>query len=381
MSSLSLKKIINPHPGWYRGDFHLHTNQSDGHYTAPELARRAREHGLDFFAITDHNTLDAFEKFGDDPGVLVIPGVEITLVEGHWNVFGMEGWRDWMAEIVPGRICVPFQGPYASITALMEAIAAEGLLSSINHPLLKPWEWRDGVTAMQNVHCLEIVNDPLWPDNRTGNPLAIGLWTAALDAGQRITAIGGSDFHFFPGDTEYPGEYPGYPSTWVYAEQLSTEGVLQGLRQGRAYVSLGPRVMFTARHDDRAFMIGDDLGPVSGSIEFEAVVSAPWVSGGARLAKLDDPDFPDAPSLDGASVRLVCCGVPLAEAPMREGRAALAAQADLTPDRPAWFRLEMLDAQGQFLAITNPIFAGPTRQVEQAVFIDYAAQALSSGII
>jgi hypothetical protein len=379
MGSLSLTKVLNPHPGWYRGDFHLHTNQSDGRYTAPELARHAREHGLDFFAITDHNTLDAFEKFGDNPGVLVIPGVEITLVEGHWNVFGMEGWRDWMAEIVPGRICVPFQGPYASITALMEAIAGEGLLNSINHPLLKPWEWRDGVTAMQNVHCLEIVNDPLWPDNRTGNPLAIALWTAALNAGQRITAVGGSDFHFFPGDTEYPGEYPGLPSTWVYVGQLSAAGILDGLRQRRVYVSHGPRLTFKAFHAGREFMIGDDLGPVSGIVRFEAVVGPPVTPGDARAGKLDSPDFPDACSLNDASARLVCSGMRLAEVPLQEGRAELVVQADLSPDRPAWYRLDVLDAQGQFLAVTNPIFAGPGAPVGRDAFIDYAAQALSSG--
>ena len=40
-----------------KGDLHTHTVGSDGVFTAAELGRRARLHGLDFLAITDHNQM------------------------------------------------------------------------------------------------------------------------------------------------------------------------------------------------------------------------------------------------------------------------------------------------------------------------------------
>ncbi len=42
---------------WLAGDLHAHTVHSDGVLTVPELARFAVERGLDFLAVTDHNTI------------------------------------------------------------------------------------------------------------------------------------------------------------------------------------------------------------------------------------------------------------------------------------------------------------------------------------
>ncbi|MGH2735827.1 MAG: PHP domain-containing protein, partial [Actinomycetota bacterium] len=42
---------------WLRGDLHAHTHHSDGRMSVAELAASARANGLDFLAITDHNTV------------------------------------------------------------------------------------------------------------------------------------------------------------------------------------------------------------------------------------------------------------------------------------------------------------------------------------
>ena len=41
-----------------KGDLHTHTLASDGVLTAKELGWRAVRHGLDYVAITDHNTVE-----------------------------------------------------------------------------------------------------------------------------------------------------------------------------------------------------------------------------------------------------------------------------------------------------------------------------------
>ncbi|ODN29861.1 PHP domain-containing protein [Fervidobacterium thailandense] len=63
-------------------DLHTHSTASDGTYHPNELVERAKLLGLEVLAITDHDTISAFEqlneKYYDDPKILVVKGVEIS---------------------------------------------------------------------------------------------------------------------------------------------------------------------------------------------------------------------------------------------------------------------------------------------------------------
>ena len=63
----------------------------------PDLLREARDAGLDFVALTDHNTtshLAGIEELSD-PRPLVIPGMELTTFHGHALSLGTRDWIDW----------------------------------------------------------------------------------------------------------------------------------------------------------------------------------------------------------------------------------------------------------------------------------------------
>jgi 3',5'-nucleoside bisphosphate phosphatase len=63
-------------------DLHNHTTASDGEYAPAELVFKARELGLDAVGVTDHDTLeglDAALAAGEEAGILVVPGVEVSL--------------------------------------------------------------------------------------------------------------------------------------------------------------------------------------------------------------------------------------------------------------------------------------------------------------
>jgi len=346
---LPLSKVLNPKPGWYRGDFHLHTTASDGHYSPATLARLARSEGLDFLAITDHNTISSFGQFGEDADLLVIPGIEITLAEGHWNIFGIEGHPDWLAEVcVWNRQLSQADLPW-TITEFLRRIAEQGMLNSINHPLLRPWEWQDGTTQLQYLHCLEIWNDPDWPDNASANPAAVQMWTRWLNAGYRIAAIGGSDFHFLPGEVAgYPGERPGRPATFVYAHELSSIGIIEALRAGRTYVSMGPTVSLQASCNGQLGNIGTDFGPLQGRILFSINVAG-------------------AP--EGACARLLHNGVELASFSLLDSQNGFNMEADIS-DGPSWYRLDVEDSSGEMLLITSPLYTGPSRSTKGETFVD-----------
>ena len=85
---------------WYRGDCHVHSRRSHGGELTPqEPAAAARDAGLDFVAVTEHNTADTHAEWaaqaGDD--LLVIPGQEATTTTGHWLALGLRPGQvvDW----------------------------------------------------------------------------------------------------------------------------------------------------------------------------------------------------------------------------------------------------------------------------------------------
>ncbi len=352
---LSLSQVFNPQPDWYRGDFHCHTHHSDGVLSPAELLALARSEGLDFLTITDHNNAGAYEHFAED--FLVIPGLEVTYKRGHYNVLGVEVAADaaWLKQVGGGYVDRPgATDPFPTMNDLLRATAAHGALNSINHPLLVPWAWEFPETDLRQVHCLEIWNDPSWPGNQRDNPRAIALWTHWLNAGYRHTAIGGSDFHrpAPPPGEQKPAERLGRPSTYVYAAELSGQAILGAVRQRRAYVSMGPRASFQARANGSIHAIGADLGEWIGEIELNA-----------RVWACPEP----------ARAILVKNGLPLAEAPVAGDGAELHATDQAVAGEPAWYRFDVLTPDGQMLAITNPIYAGPVRMPTLHRFEDFAA--------
>jgi len=207
---------------WRAGDFHAHSVHSDGELTVTELACLAAGRGLDFLAVTDHNTVSHHAELGSagrHAGIQLIAGQEVTTGFGHANAFGDIGWVD-------------FRQP---ATAWLDAVAAAGGLMSVNHPLAADCAWRHELPRRAP---LAEVWHSSWDDRRWGGPLA---WWRAWD--HDVVPIGGSDWH---GD---PGPEPGSPTTWV---ACAGDDVLGGLRARRVTIS-----------DDRdgplLLRIGDEL--------------------------------------------------------------------------------------------------------------------------
>src|SRR5262249_54514043 len=80
------------------GDLHAHTVHSDGAMTVPELACLAISRGLDFIAVTDHNTVSHHAELpaaARGYGITLLPGQELTTDRGHAGVLGDTGWIDF----------------------------------------------------------------------------------------------------------------------------------------------------------------------------------------------------------------------------------------------------------------------------------------------
>jgi len=64
-----------------KGDFHVHSSESDGELKPGEIVLLAKERHVDIMALTDHNTVYGNKqaiKVGRINGVKVIPGIELS---------------------------------------------------------------------------------------------------------------------------------------------------------------------------------------------------------------------------------------------------------------------------------------------------------------
>jgi len=80
-----------------RGDFHLHTNASDGKLSPKELIHEASLSGLDIIAITDHDTTINVEegiREGLIKNIRVIPGIELSTIHNNESIHILGYFKD-----------------------------------------------------------------------------------------------------------------------------------------------------------------------------------------------------------------------------------------------------------------------------------------------
>jgi hypothetical protein len=244
-----------PLAGWYRGDLHTHTVHSDGLNTIPELAACARQRGLDFLAITDHNTCSHHAEMAlqGDAGTLLVPGEEVTTYRGHGNVWGLHEWLDFRCQ------------DDDAVRRVIEYARGKGALFSVNHPksIGPPWEY-----PAARAPCMEVWQ-AVW---RWYNWESLDAWERMLAEGERIVAVGGSDCHSVPPARPTHPHGPGEPTTWVYVPgPLSEKTLLEAIGRGHVFISEdpeGPVLTLWADVDgDGRFehMMGDTLEVAEGS--------------------------------------------------------------------------------------------------------------------
>ena len=154
----------SPYQHIYPGALHIHSVHSDGTGTIPEIARAARQAGLRWIIITDHNTLAGRPEQGWYDDLLVLVEYEITPPRNHFLAMELD-------ELVDHT-----QPPQQFIDALYAA----GGWGVIAHPdertdntLKQPYNWTDW-----NVD---------GPTDRAGKRVGIELWNWMSDWAEQIT--------------------------------------------------------------------------------------------------------------------------------------------------------------------------------------------------
>lgn len=340
--------VLNKAAGWYKGDLHSHTGRSDGACRSQSganvpcppsrLLAAAAAQGLDFVAVTDHNTQATFNELLQDQlyydRMLIIPSEEVTTVKGHANVWGTEDFVDYRIAD-HGFTVNDFFAQVHKLHALV----------SINHAY---WPWDRGCpgcgwgwapqTDFSQVDAIEIVNgyheNGSWFKPPPGN--GVPFWEAQLAKGLRPTGVGGGDDHR-AGEQLSQHDGVGIPTTVVYARELSQPAILEGIKAGHVFVMTdgpeGTPLYLTAG----AAIMGDEISTKFGeSIAFKLTVPA---STGKKLRLLLDGNDVDA--------------LPPAQIDGRDSTSTYVWRSD---GKRHWVRAELDSADGAPLSLTNPIY-------------------------
>lgn len=308
-------------PGWYRGDLHTHTIHSDGWHSVASLVQAAHDQGLDFLALTDHNTISGLEEVytHSSPGFVTMGGLELTTFWGHALSLGAREWIDW--RVGPG------EGEMARLASEAYGRGETFVIAhpcSVGDPVCTGCRWLYPDMMPGAARLVEVWNGPWGGDS--GNEGALALWYDWLNRGCRIVATAGTDIH---GEHDY-ARNPGF--SVVYADSLSEEGLLRAVHAGHAYLSSGPRLEFSARTmDGREAIMGDDVLTDSPTFTVRWDECPP----GAAIRIVEDGQVVDGWPGAGRGRR---------EWVPRAGRAR-------------WRVAEIRGTDGAMLAVTNPIFS------------------------
>ncbi|MFC9498421.1 CehA/McbA family metallohydrolase [Streptomyces sp. NPDC056982] len=236
--------IIPPfdHPGrFWRGQLHAHTDQSDGALSPAETARRYREAGYDFVAITDHFR-QAYDFPLTDTRALRCEGFT-TLLGAELHAPRTEFSSEW--HILAVGLPLGFTPPSPTETGpeIARRARAAGAFIGMAHPSASLLTEADAV-SLDAAHAVEVFN-ALSAHEERGD--SWHLTDILLRRGRALTAYAADDAHFQPQDP------PGCVA-WVNvrAESLQPDQLLAALIAGHYYSSTGPEL-----HDIR--LDGDKL--------------------------------------------------------------------------------------------------------------------------
>ncbi|CAI6085752.1 CehA/McbA family metallohydrolase [Cohnella sp. JJ-181] len=225
---------------WVASELHTHTAHSDGKQTLPELARGAKKLGYDCIALTDHNTMSGLadkEAVERETGLAILPGMEWTTFYGHMVTVGLRAFVDWR-QAEPDNI-------RAGLTEIHRHGGVAGLAHPfrIGSPACTGCYWEFEVEDWNEFDYIEVWSTtfaPIRPDNRR----AYALWTDRLNAGDRIAATSGRDWH------EQKATDDPLSVTYLGIEDEQAplaEQALLALRAGRVAVTLGPLLTLEIR--------------------------------------------------------------------------------------------------------------------------------------
>lgn len=217
---------------FWRGNLHTHSTKSDGRKSVEDTVQMYKNAGYDFLAVTDH----FMSRFG-----YPITDTRAYQSDDFTTLLGAELHPDktelgQMWHIVALGLPLDFGKPANDETPqqMVQRALNSGAFVVAAHPHRYNVSEAD-ILSLGNIHALEVYNGASEDHNsRSDSWYLFDLLTAR---GHRYTACVGDDCHFKPDSRDFQLSW-----VWVKSETLSPDGLLEALKQGNYYSSMGPEI-------------------------------------------------------------------------------------------------------------------------------------------
>lgn len=244
------KRYVLPKEGsFYKANLHCHTVLSDGSLTAEEVKKAYMEHGYSIIAFTDHRKY-AWHNELDQENFLSIAAYEVDINDFekrpgdfsrlqtyHLNLYDTKPWENTKEKersILPERR----YGDISYINGYIEHMREMGFLTCYNHPY---WSLQtyDDYKDLRGLFAMEIYNHGCEHDGLYGfNPQS---YDEILRTGQRLYCVATDDNHnSYPLDHPLNDSFGGF--TMIKAKKLDYTCVMEALKRGDFYYSMGPEI-------------------------------------------------------------------------------------------------------------------------------------------
>lgn len=320
------------------GAIHVHSTDSDGHWPLPGIMRAADRAGLDFLALTDHDTLAARSHEGWWGSVLLVVGHEVTPDKEHYLAFGLD-------TVVP-----PVLG---ESDRYMAEVTARGGFGFIAHPFdrgnprvhVPSYEWRPALTwaeetenpppagAFAGIEVWNYYSEWLGSQRTVPGalralampkvyspgpaPLGLALWDA-VGRTRRVAGIGGLDAHGADGSfpwrrirvMTYDFAFRALRTNVLLDRPLSPPAKKGAAPSGAAEAGSGKggaddiRAVLEALRQGRALLVDAGQGPAKGARFWAAPAGAAGAAAGGATDAVDAADVTHSSrALPGDEVR------------------------------------------------------------------------------
>jgi hypothetical protein len=218
---------------WFRGNIHAHTTVSDGTVTPEKQAEDYRAQGYDFLALTDHNVMPTHAALTRDD-FLMMPGWERDIPYGTTKCIHLVGL---FPQGTPDDTFVRRErgNPETmSMQDLVDEMKGEGQFVVLAHPVWSRMEPEE-IRALKGIDAIEVFNTGTERLCHAGR--AEIHWDMLLREGKRVMCIACDDTH---GKTAKSDRFGGW--IMLNAKELTKAAVLEALRAGNYYASMGPEL-------------------------------------------------------------------------------------------------------------------------------------------
>lgn len=207
---------------WYRGNTHTHSTESDGKLSIAERFAAYREKGYDFLVLTDHRRVNDVRDYSTSD-FLAISGSEVH----PQNPYGGATYH-----IVAINIHEPVNCSKMHPNAVLDDIKVQGGEAVLCHPYWCGHTVSDFL-PLRGYFAVEVYNDTCMG---IGKGFSEQAWDDLLDRGGPVFGIAADDAHGVSHDC-----FHGW--VMVKSPELTLEGIMEALRTGAFYSTLGPEIL------------------------------------------------------------------------------------------------------------------------------------------